>query len=144
MKILYDTSVLASVCVSDHPKHEICNAYYNRGLSGDHEVMVCVHSLAELYSTLTRLPIKPRISPGSARYIIKENILRKVRVIELSHSDYEKALDFAMDRGICGGTIYDILIFLAAKRGKADKIATLNVKHFVSISADEIDFIQPF
>lgn len=144
MKILYDTSVLVAVAVSDHPKHEICNQFYNGGKLGQHEILVCSHTIAELFSSLTRLPVKPSISPGSARQLIKENFVKGTHIVELKETDYERAIDIALDRNLIGGTIHDLLIYVAGKKENASKIATLNVNHFTRICSDEIGFLQTF
>jgi len=144
MKILYDTSVLVAVAIADHPRHEVCNRFFNEGRSGHHDILVCSHSIAELYSSLTRMPVKPMISPGSARQIIKKNCLEGTRIVELHEDDYSKALDLALDLNLSGGMIYDVLLFVAARQAKADRIATLNVRHFSRICPDESAMLQTF
>ncbi len=142
MKILYDTSVLVAASISAHPRHEECNRFFNLGKSGGHEIVICSHSIAESFSALTRLLVQPRISPNIARQIIKENLLSGTRIVSLTQADYVKALDIALDKGISGGTIYDVLLFVVGRKEKVAKIATLNTKHFHRMSAEEPDFIQ--
>jgi predicted nucleic acid-binding protein len=144
MKILYDTSVLVAASVSDHPKHEICHKHFNHGKNGQHEILICSHSIAECFCALTRLMVRPRISSHSSRHIIKENFLTGTKIVELSKSDYEAAIDLAVNKNLSGGTIYDLLIYVAAQKSKATKIATLNIKHFSQICSDEIELLQTF
>lgn len=144
MKILYDTSVLIAASVSAHPRHEECNRFFNLGKSGNHEMVICSHSIAESFSALTRLLVQPRISPNIARQIIKENLLSGTRIVSLVQVDYLKALDIALDTGISGGTIYDALLLVVARKERVAKIATLNTKHFLRMCPEEPDFIQSF
>lgn len=102
------------------------------------------HTIAELFSSLTRLPVRPAISPGSARQLIKENFVKGTKIIELCKDDYERAIDLALDRNLIGGTIYDLLIYIAGKKEKVTKISTLNVNHFTRICSDEIELLQTF
>ena len=144
MKILYDTSILVASIVADHPKHDLCYQHFSNGLLGDHKIYVCTHSIAETYSTLTKTLMKPRISPGAARQIIRDNIISKCNIVQLDQQDYENALDFSVDRGLSGATIYDILIFQSFKKVKANKIATLNVRHFTPFFDDNFNHILSF
>ena len=90
------------------------------------------------------MPVRPSISPGSARQLIRENFIKGTRIIELKQADYEKAIDIALDRNLVGGTIYDLLIYVAGKREEVSKISTLNINHFSRICSDEIEFLQTF
>ncbi|MBS0261361.1 MAG: PIN domain-containing protein [Planctomycetes bacterium] len=64
MKMLLDTSVLVAGMLSDHAHHSVAWPWLERAKAGAFEFVVAGHSLAELYAVLTKLPRRPRISPG--------------------------------------------------------------------------------
>ena len=85
--------------------------------------------MAEVYSTLTRLPGKQRLS-GEQVSLFLENIRERLATIALDSGDYTRALQEAALAGIVGGTIYDALIARCALKAKAGILYTWNVKHF--------------
>jgi predicted nucleic acid-binding protein len=56
MKVLMDTSVLIAGMLSDHVQHAQAQPWLARAKNGPVEAVVSGHSLAELYSVLTRPP----------------------------------------------------------------------------------------
>lgn len=94
------------------------------------DVLLASHTLAELYAVLTTLPVRPRISPGVARQLIRQNTQGLATLVALSASDYERTLDRMAERNISGGAIYDGLIARAAEKGGADRLLTLNPSDF--------------
>jgi predicted nucleic acid-binding protein len=64
MKVLFDTSVLVAAFEVSHPRHGICLPWLQRVQTSDIDGYVSTHTFAELYSVLTRLPVKPVISPA--------------------------------------------------------------------------------
>ncbi len=58
---------------------------------------------------------------------------RRLRVVALSATDYREAVSFAVDRGVTGPTFYDGLHVMAARKARADRIATLNTRHFAQL-----------
>jgi predicted nucleic acid-binding protein len=72
MKVLLDTSVLVSAMLPDHIHHSQARLWMERAKSGTFEFAVSGHSLAEMYSVLTRLPRRPRISPADALQLIQQ------------------------------------------------------------------------
>ena len=59
MKVAFDTSVLIAGSVSSHPHHERALWW----LADDREFERCAswHALAETWSVLTRLPLRPPV-----------------------------------------------------------------------------------
>lgn len=94
------------------------------------------HAIAEVYGTLTsgRLPIQ--LTPGDAIELIEQNILARLKVLELLLSDYAAALKAGKAMGARGGAIYDMLHLQAARRGEAERILTINVRHFRAFGPD--------
>ncbi len=87
------------------------------------------HSLAELYSTLTRLPGKHRLS-GEQVLLFLGNIRDRLTMVALDVEEYFAALEEAAAAGIVGGSVYDGLLARCALKAGADTIYTWNVKHF--------------
>lgn len=51
-----------------------------------------VHSIAEMYAALTRLPVHPRIHAADAVRIIVDNILPHFQMVPVAKKDYSEAL----------------------------------------------------
>lgn len=103
--------------------------------TGEIEVVLAAHTLAELQAVLTTLPVKPRISPRTALRLAEENHLRlrpegKAQVISLSVSDYLSVLEAAGRSSLAGGIIYDSLIARAADVAGVERLVTSNPEHF--------------
>ena len=102
---------------------------------GEFDLVLAAHSLAELHAVLTKLPVKPRISPRTALRLTEENELRpppegKAEIVTLSVDDYLAVLESAAHSALAGGIIYDALIARAAETAKVDQLVTLNPDHF--------------
>ena len=100
-----------------------------RARSGEIGFAICAHSLAELYSVLSRLPTRPKLSPTQAWRLIQENV-GSAQVIELSASDYASAVQRTSELGLSGGVIYDALIARAAEKASVDHLLTFNEKDY--------------
>lgn len=128
MRVLFDTSVLIASAFTGHPKHQICLAYLQQVQSGELTGLLATHTLAEIYSVLTRMP-KTNVSPKLAEQFIQEN-LKPFVMVELSTDDYQAAIRMMVSLNLPGGGIYDAVIAQAAISAKADQLLTLNEKHF--------------
>ena len=91
-----------------------------------------------MYSVLTKLPPPYRHAPEQAFLSIEENVLKHFKTISLMGTDYAAFLREAVGSGIRGGTIYDALLLKCAAKAGADRVYTLNLKHFQSIADPEI------
>jgi predicted nucleic acid-binding protein len=116
MKLFLDTSVLVAALVEAHPAHERALPWLQRIRDGTDAGVISAHSFAELYSILTTLPVRPRISPVIAQQLIASNIRGIFEVVPLSSDDYTSVIDHLADMGISGGAIYDAVILQAALR----------------------------
>jgi predicted nucleic acid-binding protein len=88
MRVLLDTSVLVAAIVEAHPMHEKALPWMQRAKAGTHEGIIAAHSIAELYSILTTLPVQPRIPPTVVWDLILKNVLDSCAVVSLSQEDY--------------------------------------------------------
>ena len=98
------------------------------------EGIIAVHSLAEMYAVLTKLPPPYRHTPEQALLSIEENILKYFKPIGLATGEYTALLREAVTARIQGGTIYDVLLLKAATKAQVEVLYTLNLKHFQAIA----------
>ncbi len=144
MKTLFDTSVLVAALIQNHPKHERALPWLSKAKAQKFEFIVPSHTLAELYAVLSTLPVKPRISPNVAWRLIHENIERFAKIVSLSPKEYCSFIKSSSDLGLSGGIIYDALIVKVAEKSKAERILTLNVRHFKRVwQGSEKALIEP-
>jgi len=130
MKEFFDTSVLVAACLGDHPHHEASAKAFVK--AAKKRSSCAAHSLAELYSTLTSLPLKPMISPVQAIPFIQE-VRNRLNVIVLDEMDYCITIEQLAERRITGGRLYDALLLRCAHKAKAETIYTWNLKHFQNL-----------
>lgn len=136
VKVLFDSSVLVAGSLAQHPSYEPCFAQLQAAQSRKVQGCLSTHSLAETYSVLTRLPIKPRVSPAQAKSVIL-SLLQYLEPISLATAEYKIAITQMANLKLPGGGIFDALIAQAAFAAKVNVILTLNPKHFTRLS-DEI------
>ena len=144
MKILFDTSVLVAAIVESHPMHSRALPWLQQ-VKAEKTVdnfFVAGHTLAELYAVLTTLPVKPKISPLTARRLIHDNIETSAKIISLSSSDYRDCVKQISELGLTGGTIYDALIAKAAQKSKVNRLLTFNLNDFKRVWPEGESFIQ--
>jgi predicted nucleic acid-binding protein len=129
MKVLLDTFVLISAMLSDHVQHAHSQPWLVQAKAGAFDVVVSGHSLAELYSVLTRLLTTPRITAAEALQLIQENVASRT-VVTRSAQDYVKLIEDLAQLGVAGGAVYDAVIAKAGELAGVDLLLTLNVSHF--------------
>jgi predicted nucleic acid-binding protein len=126
VKWFFDTSVLIPVFMEDHEHHEASLAAF---VAADKKQACCAaHSLAELYSVLTRLPGN-RLS-GEQVLLFLEAIEEHLTLITLDSREYYSAIREAAVAGIVGGMLYDALLARCARKAAAEVIYTWNLQHF--------------
>ncbi len=130
MKALFDTNVAVAALVEVHPHHKRAFPWLKKIFDSSISGIFCAHSLAELYSSLTSLPVFPKISPTQEERLITQNILPHFEIVELSKEDYLTVLRTEAENSIQGGAVYDALIGQAALKAGVDKLLTFNDKHF--------------
>jgi len=141
VKVFFDTSTLVAALIKVHPAHAQALVHLQRVKAGIDAGLVAAHSLAELYAILTSFPIRPRISPETARRLIQHDVLDILEVVSLSDKDYVTLIDQLSAQGIAGGATYDALILQAAAQANADQVVTLNEKDFRRLRPDLTDRI---
>jgi predicted nucleic acid-binding protein len=132
VKILFDTSVIVAASLSQHPSHTPCFAQLQQAKARQYQGYLSTHSLAEIYSVLTRMPSQPKLSPQNVQSLIDRN-LQFLTPITLETADYQAAIAQMTALNLPGGGIYDALIARAAAKVTADRLMTLNPKHFTRL-----------
>jgi predicted nucleic acid-binding protein len=141
MKIFCDTSVLVASAVRAHEHYSRAFNVIERIANQKDRGVIGVHSLAEMYAVLTRLPVIPRIQPAEAVKIVSDNIARHFRMQSLGAREYAASVLAAAENGVIGGAIYDVLLLAAARKAKPDRIYTFNVAEFRRLAPDLHDLI---
>lgn len=131
-RVLFDTSVLVATMLEEHPHHSKCFAWLQQVRTEEIKGFISTHSIAELYSVLTRFPRTPRINPGLAQQLIREN-LNKFEKVALTVEDYEATVAKMVSLNLPGGGIFDALIAQAALKAGVDVLLTLNPNDFTRL-----------
>ena len=127
MKGFFDSSVLVPVFYGDHIHHR---ASLDLFIQFDTSTGCCgAHSLAEVYSTLTRMPGKHRIS-GEQALLFVGSLRERLSIIGMSGDEYADALTASATAGVVGGGIYDAMLAHCALKAKAEIIYTWNERHY--------------
>ena len=138
VKILFDTSVLVAAILVKHPQHFPCWSWLEKVKTSQIEGFIVTHTLAELFSVISSFPSQPRFSP---QRLIQEN-LKEFQIISLTEYDYYEAIENMVNLGFTGGAIYDSLIAYSALKIEADKILTLNAKHFLRLGDSISELVE--
>ena len=93
MEIFFDTTVLVAASEQGHPHYTRAWPALRRIATGEDKGFISVHSIAEVYASLTRLPVRPRIHPLEAVRIVTDNILAHFEVVPIGKEDYMEALN---------------------------------------------------
>jgi predicted nucleic acid-binding protein len=130
----FDTSVLVPVFYGNHVHH---GASLDLFVQYEKTTGCCgAHTLVEVFSTLTRMPGKHRISAEQAMLFIG-GIRERLAIVALTGDEYLQTLEASAGRGIVGGGICDALLAQCALKVEAKTIYTWNVRHY-SLCGDEV------
>lgn len=134
-----DSSVLVAALIEGQEDHTECDK-----LLAARDAHVRIHAFAETYSTLTGGRLGHRLTPDLAAQAIEESIVPSVSAIELTPREILAALREAGSRGVRGGAIYDYLHLAAARKCNADRLYTLNIRHFQAFHrAGDPEIVHP-
>lgn len=133
MKAFLDTSVLVPVFYGDHVHHEASLALF---LKYSRTQVCCgAHSLAEVYSTLTRMPPPHRLG-GEQAMLFLGDIQSRLSLVALEGGEYFEAMREFAGMGVVGGAVYDGLLARCALKARAETIYTWNVRHYRLFGAE--------
>lgn len=139
MREFFDTSVLIAAFWGGHANHE---ASIQQFAKAEKKHCSCAaHTLAEVYATMTALPVKPLIPPEQVLLFVEE-VRKRLSLVSLEPEEYCETLQRAADRGITSGRVYDALLMSCAAKAKAEVIYTWNLRHFHSIAPELAPYIR--
>lgn len=127
MTAFLDTSVLVAAFYGDHEHHGPSLALLAEQSRSTGST--AAHCLAEVYSVLTGMPGKDRVSPHEALLFLGDVRERLVTII-LEETEYFAVLERAASTGVTGGSAYDAIIAHCALKSAAQTLYTWNVRHF--------------
>jgi predicted nucleic acid-binding protein len=139
MMEFFDTSVLVASFWSGHHDHE---ASLKRVAAANKKKSCCaLHTLAEVYASMTSLPVKAVPLPEQVLLFVEE-VRDRFTVITLNEHEYYETIQQAAERGFSSGRIYDALLLRCAAKVKAEVIYTWNLKHFQVIDPKQAHKIR--
>jgi predicted nucleic acid-binding protein len=131
--IFIDTNVVVAASTVSDKRHDACVDVL---AAADRRGGCCsMHSLAELFNVLSGRPLPLRMSPLDAAMVVA-HLARRFTTISLTASEYVQAVESLANLGHSGGMIYDALILACARKAKANRIYTLNPRHFRAVAPD--------
>ena len=131
MRDFFDTSVLIAAFWRGHAHHESSLRLF---AASSKEQSACgIHTLAEVYASMSALPVKPLIPPEQVALFVEE-VRQRLTLVSLSEREYLATIRQASEQGLTGGRIYDALLLRCAANCGARHIYTLNLKHFQAIA----------
>ena len=139
MKEFFDTSVLVAAFRREHVHHV---PSLKRFATAEKRHSACsLHSLAEVFSVMTTLPVKPMIPPEQALLFVEE-VRNRLTLVSLSAEEYFAAIQNVASWAFTGGRVYDSLLLACAAKCKAQAFYTWNLKHYQSLAPDLASRIQ--
>jgi predicted nucleic acid-binding protein len=139
MKEFFDTSVLVASFWGGHRDH---GASLKRVAAANKRKSSCaLHTLAEVYSSMTALPVKNVIPPEQALLFVDE-VRDRLTIVSLDEDEYYETIQQAAERGFASGRIYDALLLRCAAKVNAEVIYTWNLKHFRAIDPKQAHKIE--
>ena len=133
-KVCFDTSTLVAALLQRHPHHATAFPRLQSVVNGAVEGYLTTHGLAELFATLTALPLKPRLSPREVEGIIEQSILSHFTLIPLGREEYQNALRLTVAQNLFSGAVCDALHLVGARAAGCTTLYTLNLRHFRALA----------
>ena len=139
MKEFFDTSVLVAAFWRGHRDHD---ASLKRVAGANKKKSSCaLHTLAEVYATMTALPVRAVFPPDQALLFVQE-VRDRFNIVTLDEGEYYATIQQAAERGFTSGRIYDALLLRCAVKVRAEVIYTWNLRHFKAIDPKMAHKIQ--
>lgn len=133
MKEFFDTSVLVAAFWGGHRDHP---ASIKLLAAANKKQSACsMHTLAEVYSAMTALPVRPMLPPEQVMLFVQE-VRDRLTLVALEESEYFETIQQTAAAGFTSGRVYDALLLRCAAKAKAQTIYTWNLKHFQAIAPE--------
>lgn len=129
MTTLFDSNVLIAATIAEHLDRDASLAALQ--VEGR---AVAIHSLSEVYNTLT----KPKPYGRDPRLVatVVERFATAMTVVGLTHDQHVGAIQRFATLGGIGARLYDYLIGEAARLTDRRTVVTLNAGHFIPLFPD--------
>jgi predicted nucleic acid-binding protein len=139
VRVFCDTSVLIPLFYGDHQHHEASIGAVERlqpggGFCGS-------NNLLEVYSCLTRMPGRFRVSAERARLFIT-GLRDRFQAVALTPEEYSSMLDQQSAAGITGGATYDAMIARCAVKAEAETLLTWNLRDFTRFGPEVAQLLK--
>ena len=82
--------IIVAAFINLHPEHERSLPWLQKVANKEIQGLMSSHTLIEVYSVITKLPLSPRISTDLAIKLIQENIINNFKLIFYNQEDYIK------------------------------------------------------
>jgi predicted nucleic acid-binding protein len=135
-KWYFDSAVLVAAAVEQHVHNSRARSVLEARADGRHRGYMSTHGLTEVYSTLTRTPFTPRVSPVEAFKAIEDKILQHLTLVSLDETEYIDVVRRAAQEGWIGGRIHDAIHLQCAAKMKCDRVYTFNLRDFRAIASN--------
>jgi len=143
MNACFDTSTLVAGLLQQHPHHAIAFPRLKAVHNGTIQGHLTTHGLAELFATLTALPLKPRLLPTDVQRLIQKSVLDHFSLIPLGPQEYQDAMALTVARNLSSGAIYDALHLIGARASGCAALFTLNLRHFQALAPGDPLVMSP-
>ena len=143
MKVCFDTSTLIAALLQQHPHHAVAFPRLQSVKDGAAQGYLTTHGLAELFATLTALPLKPRLHPADVLRLIQQSVLTYFTLIPLGAAEYHEAMQLTVRQHLSSGAIYDALHVAGARSAGCTTLYTLNLRHFRSLAPGDPMILPP-
>jgi predicted nucleic acid-binding protein len=131
--IFVDTSVIVAASTPSDHRHEACIDLL--AVADSRGGACATHTLAEVFAVLTGRPAPLRMPPSDAATLVAHTS-KRLTVVSLTPTEYLAAIQGLATLGHSGAMIYDALLLACARKAKANRIYTLNQKHFRLVAPD--------
>jgi predicted nucleic acid-binding protein len=129
----FDSSAFVAAVSEDDTAHDAALAAWKSAVNP----VMYAHGLLESYSTLTGKRHPACMAPDEATAVIAGNMERiGVEIIQFTPLEIINLLKKARGHGARGGAVYDYMHLCAARKAGAERIFTLNKRHFAAIAPD--------
>jgi predicted nucleic acid-binding protein len=126
-----DTSVLLAGLIDFGPRAAGAQAVMNAvAEQAGRPCLTAWHCCLEFFAVATRLPEEFRLSPADAGRLVEEELLGRLKVVDLPASGRLAFMHEAVRERVAGGRLYDAHIAEIARRAGARLVITDNLRHF--------------
>src|SRR5215467_983885 len=129
----YDTSVLVAACQENNVFHEVALRVLAKASLKDS--YCAAHSMAEFYSVMSSLPLRPKVAPEQVLLLVN-NLGERLNLVTLTVTEYRSTISSCAEASLPGGIVYDALIMACARKVAADVVYTFNVRHFSRVAQE--------